>query len=147
MFLRRSSAAVGFAVVVLSGCGGSTNNSGAPPAPAAYSQIDLAPGSGTQAGAGAIVTVKYTGWVYDPSQPDNKGKKFDSTDDHDPITFTLGNREVIAGWDRGLNGLRVGGKRRLIIPPDLGYGDRGTPDGSIPPNAGLVFDVELVQAK
>ena len=123
-------------------CGG-----GAPAPPSAFSQIELAPGSGTQAGAGARVTVKYTGWVYDSSKPDNKGKKFDSTDEHEPITFTLGNHEVIEGWDRGLNGLRVGGKRRLIIPPAMGYGPNGTPDGSIPPNAGLVFDVELVEAK
>jgi len=127
--------------------GGSTKSSVAPPAPKEFSQIDLAEGTGTRAGTGAKITVKYTVWVYDPSKPDNKGTKFDSTDDHDPITFTLGAREVIAGWDQGLNGLRVGGKRRLVIPPNLGYGQSGTPDGSIPPNAGLVFDVELVDAK
>ena len=91
--------------------------------------------------------MKYTGWVYDASKPENKGTKFDSTDDHDPITFTLGRGDVIPGWDRGIEGMRVGEKRRLIITPDLGYGAEGTPGGPIPPNAGLVFDVELADVK
>ena len=118
-----------------------------PAPPAGYVQTELAAGSGTQAAKGAQVTVKYTGWIYDASKPDNKGTKFDSTDDHDPITFRLGNGEVIPGWDRGLEGMRVGGKRRLVIPPDLGYGAEGTPGGPIPPNAGLVFDVEMADVK
>jgi FKBP-type peptidyl-prolyl cis-trans isomerase FkpA len=119
----------------------------APAPPAAYSQTQLAPGSGTQAAKGAQVTMKYTGWVYDASKPENKGTKFDSTDDHEPITFTLGRGDVIPGWDRGIEGMRVGEKRRLIISPDLGYGAEGTPGGPIPPNAGLVFDVELADVK
>ena len=140
------------------GAGGAAPNSAAPagapaapvtaPAPpSAYSQTELSPGSGTQAAKGAQVTMKYTGWVYDASKPENKGTKFDSTDDHEPITFTLGRGDVIPGWDRGIEGMRVGGKRRLVIPPDLGYGAEGTPGGPIPPNAGLIFDVELAAVK
>jgi len=91
--------------------------------------------------------MKYTGWVYDASKPESKGTKFDSTDEHEPISFALGTGAVIPGWDRGIEGMRVGGKRRLIIPPDLGYGAEGMPGGPIPPNAGLVFDVELTNVK
>jgi FKBP-type peptidyl-prolyl cis-trans isomerase len=137
----------------VSACGGNDAPAGtagpatAPAPPSAYSQTELAPGSGTQAAKGAQVTMKYTGWVYDASKPENKGTKFDSTDDHDPITFTLGRGDVIPGWDRGIEGMRVGGKRRLVIPPDLGYGAEGTPGGPIPPNAGLIFDVELADVK
>jgi FKBP-type peptidyl-prolyl cis-trans isomerase FkpA len=135
-------------LIMLSACGGNGGQAGpaaAPPAPTAFTQTDLAPGTGTQAGTGARVTVKYTGWIYDASKPDNRGAKFDSTDDHEPLTFTLGRGEVSPGWDQGVNGMHVGGKRRLIIPPNLGYGAEG--GGPIPPNAGLVFDVELVDAK
>jgi len=119
----------------------------APAPPAAFSQVDLAPGTGAQAVKGANVTMKYTGWVYDASKPENKGTKFDSTDEHDPITFSLGSGAVIPGWDRGIEGMRVGGKRRLIIPPDLGYGAEGMPGSPILPNAGLIFDVELTAVK
>jgi FKBP-type peptidyl-prolyl cis-trans isomerase FkpA len=144
-------------VFLAAACGGGdtssnsgTANSGsnaAPAPPAAFSQVDLATGTGAQAGKGAKVTVKYTGWIYDSSKPDNKGTKFDTSDDHGPITFTLGVGEVIPGWDQGFNGMRVGGKRRLVIPPQLGYGEAGTPGGPIPPNAGLVFEMELVDVK
>jgi FKBP-type peptidyl-prolyl cis-trans isomerase FkpA len=135
-------------VVLVSGCGGSPNGNGtAPPPPAGFSQVDLSTGTGTQAGKGAHVTVKYTGWIYDAAKPDSKGTRFDSTDDHGPFEFTLGVGEVIPGWDQGFNGMRVGGKRRLIIPPNLGYGNEGTPGGPIPPGAGLVFDVELVNVR
>jgi FKBP-type peptidyl-prolyl cis-trans isomerase FkpA len=136
----------------LSACGG--NDAGpaagpasAPPPPASFAQTDLTAGTGTQAGKGAHVTVKYTGWIYDASKPDNKGAKFDTSDDHGPLTFTLGVGEVIPGWDQGFDGMRVGGKRRLVIPPNLGYGAEGTPGGPIPPNAGLVFEMELVDVK
>ena len=132
----------GMFILIAAACGG-----GAPAPPAALVQTDLATGSGTQAGKGAHITVKYTGWIYDASKPDNKGARFDSTDDHGPFDFNLGAGDVIPGWDQGISGMRVGGKRRLIIPPNLGYGAEGTPGGPIPPNAGLVFDVELVDAK
>lgn len=89
----------------------------------------------------------YTGWVYDSSQPDNKGKQFDSSIGGEPFTFRLGAGEVIAGWDRGFEGMRVRGKRRLIIPPDLAYGSAGVPQAGIPSNAGLVFEMELVDVR
>ena len=149
----RNVAIVAVTVLLMSGCGGNTNGGPAAgpatpaPPPAAFSQTELAAGSGPQAGKGARVTVNYTGWLYDASKPESKGTKFDSSDDHGPITFTVGVGEVIPGWDQGFTGMRVGGKRRLIIPPNLGYGAEGTPGGPIPPNAGLVFDMELLEVK
>jgi FKBP-type peptidyl-prolyl cis-trans isomerase FkpA len=136
-------------LVFMSACGGdsATDAARVPPPPTAFSQMDLAVGSGAPAGKGAHVTVKYTGWIYDASKPENKGTKFDSTDDHEPLSFTVGVGQVIPGWDQGFTGMRLGGKRRLIIPPDLGYGAEGTPGGPIPPNAGLVFDMELIDVK
>jgi FKBP-type peptidyl-prolyl cis-trans isomerase len=102
---------------------------------------DIKVGDGAVATAGKMVTVHYTGWLLD-------GKKFDSSYDHGaPINFVLGTGRVIKGWDRGLEGMRVGGKRKLTIPPALAYGERGTPGGPIPPNATLVFDVDLVGAQ
>ncbi|MGA0023927.1 MAG: FKBP-type peptidyl-prolyl cis-trans isomerase [Burkholderiales bacterium] len=98
---------------------------------------DLAPGTGEAAAAGIEVTVHYTGWLTD-------GKKFDSSKDRDdPFVFPLGAGHVIRGWDEGVQGMKVGGKRKLTIPPDLGYGARGA-GGVIPPNATLVFEVELL---
>jgi FKBP-type peptidyl-prolyl cis-trans isomerase FkpA len=94
-------------------------------------------GSGALAAAGQKVTVHYTGWLTD-------GTKFDSSKDRsDPFVFPLGQRRVIAGWDEGVQGMRVGGVRKLTIPPALGYGARGA-GGVIPPNATLVFEVELL---
>jgi FKBP-type peptidyl-prolyl cis-trans isomerase FkpA len=126
------------------GCGGAE----APmtsPAPTAFSQTDLVVGTGTAARKGARLTVHYTGWLYDASQPDNKGKQFDSSIGGEPFTFRLGAGEVIGGWDRGFNEMRTGGKRRLIIPPDLGYGAAGTQ--GIPGNSGLVFEMELLDVR
>jgi FKBP-type peptidyl-prolyl cis-trans isomerase FkpA len=120
-------------------CGGSSTSptSGAP-----YSQTDLVVGTGTQAAAGNRVTVAYTGWLYDSSRPDGKGTQFDSNN----YTFTLGIGQVIKGWDQGVVGMRVGGQRRLIIPPDLAYGSAGS-SGVIPPNATLVFDITLISVQ
>lgn len=107
--------------------------------------IDVAPGEGDQAAAGNNVIVHYTGWLYDPSQPENKGMKFDSSVDRgQPFSFPLGGGRVIKGWDEGVAGMLVGGKRTLIIPPDMGYGSRGA-GGVIPPDATLMFDVELLE--
>ena len=117
------------------------------PPPSAYSQVDLVEGSGAPARSGAMLRVHYTGWLYDSTRPDNKGKQFDSSVGGEPFTFRLGAGQVIGGWDRGFDGMRVGGKRRLILPPDLGYGAGGTPDGTIPANAGLVFEMELLDVK
>jgi len=98
-------------------------------------------GEGAEAMVGKKVSVHYTGWL---SNNGAKGKKFDSSVDRgQPFQFTLGARQVIAGWDEGVAGMRVGGKRTLMIPPELGYGARGA-GGVIPPNATLIFDVELL---
>lgn len=101
-------------------------------------------GTGATATAGREVAVHYTGWLYDPSAKGNKGKKFDSSLDRGaPIEFQLGAGMVIDGWEQGLEGMKVGGQRTLLIPPHLGYGAQGAP-GAIPPNATLVFDVQLL---
>jgi FKBP-type peptidyl-prolyl cis-trans isomerase len=101
-------------------------------------------GSGAEAVAGRTVVVHYTGWLFDADAPENKGRKFDSSRDRgDAFRFPLGAGRVIAGWDQGVAGMKVGGQRTLIIPPELGYGSRGA-GGVIPPNATLVFDVELL---
>jgi len=101
---------------------------------------DLVIGDGALAQSGQNATVHYTGWLTD-------GTKFDSSKDrNDPFAFGLGRREVIAGWDEGVQGMRVGGRRKLTIPPALGYGARGA-GGVIPPNATLVFEVELLGVK
>ena len=101
-------------------------------------------GTGPEAVPGKTVVVHYTGWLFDPSAADNKGRKFDSSRDRgDPFSFPLGAGRVIAGWDQGVAGMKVGGQRTLVIPPELGYGARGA-GGVIPPNATLVFDVELL---
>jgi FKBP-type peptidyl-prolyl cis-trans isomerase FkpA len=98
---------------------------------------DLVVGSGDAAGAGQRVSVHYTGWL-------TNGNKFDSSKDRgQPFMFSLGRGEVIRGWDEGVTGMKVGGKRKLTIPPDLGYGARGA-GGVIPPNATLLFEVELL---
>jgi FKBP-type peptidyl-prolyl cis-trans isomerase FkpA len=108
---------------------------------------DTVLGNGRQAEKGLTVTVHYTGWLYDPNQKDGKGKKFDSSlDRNDPFLFNLGGGQVIRGWDDGVDGMKIHGKRTLIIPPDMGYGSRGA-GGVIPPNATLIFDVELLGVK
>jgi FKBP-type peptidyl-prolyl cis-trans isomerase len=108
---------------------------------------DTTVGQGAEATAGKRVTVHYTGWLFDTTRPENKGRKFDSSRDrNDPFSFRLGGGEVIAGWDRGVAGMKVGGRRVLTIPPDMGYGSRGA-GGVIPPNATLLFDVELLDVK
>jgi len=105
---------------------------------------DLVVGSGAEALAGKSVSVHYTGWLHDPGQAEGRGRKFDSSvDRRSPFDFRLGAGEVIRGWDEGVAGMKVGGKRTLVIPPELGYGARGA-GGVIPPNATLVFDVELL---
>ena len=107
---------------------------------------DKVVGSGDTAKAGREVTVHYTGWLHDPAAPNQRGRKFDSSKDrNDPFRFDLGGRMVIAGWDEGVQGMQVGGTRVLVIPPELGYGARGA-GGVIPPNATLVFEVELLGA-
>ena len=110
-------------------------------------KIDSVVGDGETAKRGALVTVHYSGWLYDPSKPQGKGTKFDSSKDRgQTFQFGLGRGMVIQGWDQGVEGMKVGGNRTLIIPPDLGYGSRGA-GGVIPPNATLLFDVELINVE
>jgi FKBP-type peptidyl-prolyl cis-trans isomerase FkpA len=105
---------------------------------------DTVPGTGAEATAGQRVRVHYTGWLYDPAATNNRGRKFDSSKDrNDPFVFGLGQGQVIRGWDEGVQGMKVGGTRVLTIPAELGYGTRGA-GGVIPPNATLVFEVELL---
>ncbi len=113
---------------------------------AAFQPIDTQPGSGTEAVPGSKVTVHYTGWIYDERSADKHGEKFDSSVDRgEPFSFNLGDKQVIRGWDEGVAGMKVGGKRTLMIPPEYGYGNRGV--GPIPAGSSLVFDVELLDVK
>jgi len=137
-------------IALAAACSGKSD---APPpsAPAAASNpvtslqmVTLKPGTGAVVGGGQIAVVQYTGWLYEDGV---KGKKFDSSvDRNEPFEFPIGQRKVIAGWDEGVATMKVGGKRTLIIPPALGYGARGA-GGVIPPNATLMFDVELLAVK
>jgi peptidylprolyl isomerase len=105
---------------------------------------DVVVGQGTVAQAGQTVTVHYTGWLFDAKRPDQRGMKFDSSKDrNEPFEFDLGAGMVIRGWDEGVQGMAVGGRRVLVIPPHLGYGRRGA-GGVIPPDATLVFEVDLL---
>lgn len=105
---------------------------------------ELAPGAGEAIVNGQGAVVHYTGWLYNPEAPDHKGTKFDSSRDRgQPFRFSVGAGRVIKGWDQGVAGMKVGGRRLLVIPASLGYGERGA-GGIIPPNATLLFDVELL---
>lgn len=110
---------------------------------APYSQTDLAVGTGAQANPGSRATVSYTGWLYDSSKLNGKGTQFDTSQN---FAFVVGAGQVIKGWDQGVAGMRVGGQRRLVIPPDLGYGSNGA-GSAIPPNATLVFDISLLSVQ
>ena len=109
-------------------------------------KTDTVVGKGNEAVPGKTVEVHYTGWLHDPAAKDNRGKQFDSSRGRGPFSFLLGAGRVIKGWDEGVAGMNVGGKRVLVIPPELGYGARGA-GGVIPPNATLVFEVELLDVK
>jgi FKBP-type peptidyl-prolyl cis-trans isomerase FkpA len=130
------------AAVLLAGAACGTSTTTAPSSSAPFSMVDLIVGTGTEAVSGGVLTVNYTGWVYDPSKPDKKGLQFDTSVGKTPFMFTLGNGSVIKGWDQGLVGMKVGGVRRLVVPPSLAYGS--TRNNSIPPYSTLVFDIELV---
>jgi FKBP-type peptidyl-prolyl cis-trans isomerase FkpA len=134
------------------GCGSDDQEEGQPQAMAdsgitSLQKNDVTPGTGAEAAKNQTVRVHYTGWLYDAAKADHKGQKFDSSKDrNEPFEFRLGAGEVITGWDEGVVGMKVGGTRILTIPPALGYGARGA-GGVIPPNATLVFEVELLAAK
>ena len=139
--LRRISAAITLALTaaLASAC---TDAPTSPTTTAPFSQTDLTIGTGADAISGSSITVDYTGWLYDATKTDNKGLQFDSSIGKTPFTFTLGIGSVIKGWDQGIVGMKVGGMRRLVIPPSLAYGE--TRSGRIPPNATLVFDIALL---
>jgi FKBP-type peptidyl-prolyl cis-trans isomerase FkpA len=127
-----------------------------PPAPAApktptarpaYTRTDLQVGTGREAQKGKGLSVHYTGWLYDPAQPEMKGRMFDSSRERGPFNFQLGAGQVIPGWDQGFDGMKIGGRRRLIIPPALAYGVDGAGNGIIPPNATLIFEMELLDVQ
>jgi FKBP-type peptidyl-prolyl cis-trans isomerase FkpA len=139
-FVRSTRSLVVFVCLGLAAACGGSNTPTSPSVP--FSQSDLRLGTGAAAASGNMLTVNYTGWLYDPSKTDFKGIQFDSTAASGPFTFTLGAGTVIAGWDQGLVGLRVSGLRQLIVPPSLAYGKLR--NGAIPPNATLVFEVELL---
>jgi FKBP-type peptidyl-prolyl cis-trans isomerase FkpA len=132
-------------MVLAAGVTGCDDGPTAPSNFAPYSQTDLTVGTGGDAVAGRLLTVNYTGWFYGESRPDKKGPVFDTSVGGEPFQFTLGAGEVIAGWDQGLLGMRIGGVRRLVIPPSLAYGRFR--NGPIPPNATLVFEVELLDVQ
>jgi len=141
-------------LLIAAGCGcllalaGCTRHPAAPVAAStstvgALQKTDLVVGTGAEAVPHQYVTVHYTGWLYDESKPDQKGTQFDSSVGGQPFQFMLGEGQVITGWDQGVQGMKVGGKRRLVIPAELGYGAAGA-GGVIPPGATLLFDVELI---
>ena len=125
-------------IVAAAGCSSSSTS---PTSSAPYSQTDLVVGTGATAAAGNRVTVSYTGWLYDSTQSSGRGRQFDS---NSSFPFFLGTGAVIKGWDQGVVGMRVGGQRRLIIPPELAYGSAGSSNGVIPPNATLMFEITLL---
>ncbi|MCA1248042.1 FKBP-type peptidyl-prolyl cis-trans isomerase [Massilia sp. MS-15] len=111
----------------------------------AFQKIDAQVGTGKEAVAGSTAVVHYTGWLYDPAAPTQHGAEFDSSRGRSPFSFQVGGGQVIPGWDEGVQGMKVGGKRTLILPPAMGYGAGGA--GPIPPNASLIFDVELLDVR
>ena len=141
--------------VLLAACSGKPEapppapSGNAPPAPLSavttLQSVTLKPGTGATVAGGQVAVVEYTGWLYEASATDNKGKQFDSSRSAGrAFKFPLGTGSVIKGWDQGVAGMKIGESRRLIIPPDLAYGDNGAGGGVIPPGATLVFDVDLI---
>jgi FKBP-type peptidyl-prolyl cis-trans isomerase len=130
---------------LLAGAAGCDTGSTGPSSTASFSQVDLRLGDGTEAVAGKTLTVQYTGWLYDPTRADLKGLQFDTSAGSAGFPFVLGTRAVIAGWDQGLVGMKVGGIRRLVIPPSLAYGN--VRNRSIPPSSTLIFEIELLDVK
>ena len=128
----------------LSACGGGSTDAAAVavgPQPTAFAKTDTVLGTGAEAVAAKTATVNYTGYLYLDTATDKKGSKFDSG----TFSFVLGNGSVVQGFDQGVTGMKVGGKRTVVIPSSLGYGATGS--GKIPPNAGLIFDLELTGVK
>jgi FKBP-type peptidyl-prolyl cis-trans isomerase FkpA len=138
MTITRSAAVLAFGLALAFG-------QAAASAPKALQKTDTVAGSGKAAKAGSTVTVHYTGWLYAPKEPGQHGAQFDSSAGGEPFTFQLGAGKVMPGWDEGLVGMKAGGKRTLVVPAAKGYGSRGA--GPIPPNANLIFDVQMLDVK
>ena len=141
MILRRCSSLV-VILAVAAAVGGCGDSATAPSNSAPFSRTDLRQGTGAEAVAGSTLSVHYTGWLYDASKTDQKGLQFETSRGLTPFSFTLGVGGVIPGWDQGVVGMKVGGLRRLVIPSSLAYGEART--GPIPPNATLIFEIELL---
>lgn len=124
------------------GGGGSSNGGTTASSPAALTRTDISVGTGAEAVAGKTVTVNYTGWLYNATAADFKGARFDTGTS---FSFQMGEKRVIPGFEQGVQGMKVGGKRTILIPASLGYGAAGAP--GIPGNAGLVFEVELTKVQ
>jgi FKBP-type peptidyl-prolyl cis-trans isomerase FkpA len=132
-------------------CGGGGNDSPTSPTPPPslgipFSSTDMRVGTGAEALNGRRATVNYTGWLYSTTAAENKGTQFDTSYGRTPFAFLVGGGGVIRGWDQGVIGMRVGGQRRLIIPPELGYGSAGS-GSTIPGNATLIFEIELLSVQ
>jgi FKBP-type peptidyl-prolyl cis-trans isomerase FkpA len=148
MNLKLTLVAAMIAISSLSACGGGGNETPAVVvySPAALTKTDIGtPGTGAEAVSGKTVKVQYTGWLYNTTMANNKGTQFDTSVGKAPFTFTIGANQVIPGFEQGVIGMRVGGKRTVVIPSALGYGTQGAGGGAIPPNSGLVFDLELIE--
>jgi len=134
-------------LTLLSGCSDEASSTSSSESVSELIKKDVKVGSGDEAARGDMISVHYTGWIYNESATNNKGDKFDSSRDRgQPFGFKLGAGRVIQGWDQGVVGMKVGGQRTLTIPSSLGYGARGA-GGKIPPNATLIFDVELLNIR
>ncbi len=147
--LRQGLAAMMLIALASTACAGENPAPVPSPAPALPMEsvlvTDIVPGIGDEALPGHTVVVHYTGWLFDPAAPDQRGKKFDSSRDRkQPFSFPLGGGRVISGWEQGVPGMKIGGTRRLIIPPALAYGSRNVGNGAIPPNSTLLFEIELL---
>jgi len=140
-----------FGSLAAAGCGNSYGNSPTSPSSPSvnvpFSTVDLRVGTGAEAVNGRLLTVNYTGWLYSTTAPDNKGAKFDSSLDPGrvPFQFVLGTGNVIPGWHQGIVGMKVGGLRRLVIPPNLAYGSQA--NKPIPGNSTLIFEVDLLNVQ
>jgi len=136
------------AAIALAGASSCGKSKTAPSGPSvAFSTLDLTVGTGDAAVTNKILIVNYTGWLYDATKSEGKGNQFDTTTGKNPFAFKLGANLVIRGWEMGVPGMRVGGVRRLTIPPELAYGSAGAGGGVIPPNASLIFEIELLEVR
>ena len=131
--------------VMATGCGSSPTSPSSSSSGVTFSSVDLTVGNGDTVVKGDRIKVWYTGWIYVKSAPGNKGQSFDSNRDRELFRYIVGTGHVIEGWDQGVPGMKAGGIRRLIIPPELAYGSQG--QGPIPPGASLIFEIEVVEVE